>query len=324
MPYALVSDTPSHPEATTDELIGRLSASVRGRYVIEGEVGSGGMARVFAAVELATGRRVAVKVLAPVLTACCDIERFRQEMALVGRLRHPNIVPLITECDACDDDRLVFFMMPFIEGASLRARLDGQGMLPVHEVLAILQQVASALVHAHDNGIVHRDIKPENVLMHDGSAMVADFGIAKAVGVSVGVTLSEDDSNTASCHRRNADTALLDGTSFTRAGTFVGTPAYMAPEQLLGESEADHRVDLYALGVLGYELLTGKVPFTANTEHALIAEQVFKTAIPIDQHRAGVPRDLITLITQLMAKEPGQRPTSAHVVVQRLQSGTFA
>ena len=117
---------------------------------------------------------------------------------------------------------------------------------------------------------------------------------------------------------------MLDGTSFTRAGTFVGTPAYMAPEQLLGESEADHRVDLYALGVLGYELLTGKVPFTANTEHALIAEQVLKTAIPIDQHRAGVPRDLITLITQLMAKEPGQRPTSAHVVVQRLQSGTFA
>jgi serine/threonine-protein kinase len=215
---------------SNDALRQRLDAALTGAYEIERELGGGGMSRVFLATERALGRQVVVKVLPPEMAEGVSADRFTREVRLAARLQHPHIVPLLSAGDA---DGLPWFTMPFVEGESLRARLARAGELPVAEALRTMREVASALAYAHGRGIVHRDIKPENVLLSEGAAMVSDFGVAKAL----------------------ADAGESGGATLTSLGVALGTPAYMAPEQGMADPRTDHRADIYAFGVLAYELL---------------------------------------------------------------------
>ena len=205
------------------------------------------MSRVFAARDVELGRIVVVKVLPPEMAAGVNAERFRREIQLAASLQHPHIVPLLHAGHA---DDLVYYTMPLIEGESLRARLAREGELPVPEVVRILRDVADALAYAHTRGVVHRDIKPDNVLISGHHAMVTDFGVAKAISEATGRT------------------------SLTSMGVALGTPAYMAPEQATADPHVDHRADLYALGALGYEMLTGRPPFVGTSPHQVLAAQV--------------------------------------------------
>lgn len=289
-----------------------LGAALGPGYHVEREIGAGGMGRVFAATEVTTGRRVAVKVLAPALASCCDAGRFRREMALAASLEHPNIVPLLRECETCGGGRLFYFVMPYIEGESLRERLDREHTLPVPEALRVLRDVAAALAHAHARGIVHRDIKPANVLMGGGGALVADFGVAKAL--STAAHASDDE-----CLRcADAEALRGDAAGLTVAGFMLGTPAYTAPEQAVGDAATDHRADLYALGVLAYEMLAGMPPFAGRTPAALIAAHLTEMPAPLAAH-AAVPPALATLVMQLLEKRPEDRPRSALAVLELLE-----
>src|SRR3954468_12212959 len=226
------------------DLRDRLQLALGAAYTLDRELGGGGMSRVFVATETALGRTVVVKVLPPELAAGVRTDRFKREIALAARLQHPHIVPLLA---AGEMDGVPYFTMPFVEGESLRVRLARHGELPVSEAMRILREVASALQYAHDRGIVHRDIKPDNVLLSGGSAMVTDFGVAKALSASS----SEEHGGT------------------TSTGVALGTPAYMSPEQASADPAVDHRANIYSFGVLAYELLTGQPPFVARTPQQL-------------------------------------------------------
>jgi eukaryotic-like serine/threonine-protein kinase len=215
-----------------------LEQALHGAYTIEHELGGGGMSRVFLATEKALRRRVVIKVLSPELARGVSADRFRLEIEVAASLQHPHIVPLLAAGEAAGH---LFYTMPFVAGESLRARLSREGELPVTVAVRVLTDITRALAYAHRQGIVHRDIKPENVLLADGEAQVADFGIAKALSAS------------------------SEGGALTSAGLALGTPAYMAPEQAMADPATDHRADLYALGVLGYEMLAGQPPFTGRT-----------------------------------------------------------
>src|SRR5882762_4378667 len=217
------------------DLLQRLQAALGDRYTVERELGGGGMSRVFVAQERGLGRRVAVKVLPPELAAAVSIERFRREIQLAASLQHPHIVPLLTAGEA---GGLLYYTMPFIDGETLRARLARDGRLRVPDAVRILRDVLDALAYAHRRGVVHRDIKPENVLLVDEHALVTDFGVAKALTQASG-----------------------SASGLTSAGIALGTPAYMAPEQAAGDPQVDHRSDVYAAGVLAYEMLGGQTPF---------------------------------------------------------------
>src|SRR5687767_1879176 len=210
-------------------LIDDLRSSLGVAYSIERELGGGGMSHVFVGEEVAFGRKVAIKVLAPDLASGLSIERFQREIKLAGQLQHPNIVPVIT---AGVSAGLPYYTMPFVDGLSLRSRLDSQAGLPIVEAVAILKDVARALAYAHDHTVVHRDIKPENILLADEAAVVTDFGIAKAI--------------------RAARTEGMPGT-LTGTGVSMGTPAYMAPEQVAADPALDHRADIYSFGCVAYE-----------------------------------------------------------------------
>src|SRR5713226_6209580 len=216
------------------ELREQLQANLGSAYTIERELGGGGMSRIFLAKEVRLERTVVVKVLAPQLAAGVSVDRFEREIHLAAKLQHPHIVPLLTAGSAGD---LLYYMMPHIEGESLRARLAHDHELPVGETVRILRDVVDALAYAHAQGIVHRDIKPANVLLSGKHALVTDFGVAKAVSESTGQT------------------------ALTSVGVALGTPAYMAPEQAAADPNTDHRADVYAVGVLAYELLTGRQPY---------------------------------------------------------------
>src|SRR6184192_763619 len=252
------------------------------------------MSRVFLAQEVRLGRQVVVKVLPPEMAAGVSAERFEREIRLAAALQHPHIVPLLTAGSQGD---LLYYVMPHIAGESLRARIAHERELPVGDTVRILRDVCDALAYAHGHGIVHRDVKPDNVLLSGKHALVTDFGVAKAVASSTGGS----------------------GT-LTSIGMALGTPAYMAPEQAAGDPNADHRADLYAVGVLGYELLAGRTPFGGLSPQGMLAAQVTTTPDPVTQHRDSVPPALAALIMRCLAKHPADRPQSAEELLGQLEA----
>src|SRR5437899_569845 len=255
------------------------------------------MARVFVAEETALDRKVVIKVLPPETAAQVSLERFKREILLAAKLQHPHIVPLLPAGRA---NGLPYFTMPFVAGESLRVRLARHGELPVNQAIRMLREIASALAYAHEHGIVHRDIKPDNVLLSGGSAMVTDFGVAKALSAS-----------------SNAEHGGL-----TSLGVALGTPAYMSPEQASADPSVDHRADIYAFGVLAYELLTGQPPFSGRTPQNLLAAHVSEVPDVVSKRRRSLPPALAALVMRCLEKRPADRPQSAGEVVHALDTIT--
>jgi tRNA A-37 threonylcarbamoyl transferase component Bud32 len=273
----------------------RLAEALGEGYELQNELGRGGFAFVYAALDRGLKREVAVKALRPELYDAEGVrERFRREAEAVARLRHPHIVPIYAVGEAAG---IAYFIMPRIAGESLRARLEREPRLPIAEVRRVLREAAEALAAAHRAGIVHRDIKPDNVLL-DGAeqrVLLTDFGIAKAL---------------------DADTRGL-----TQTGTVVGTPQYMSPEQASGERQIDHRSDLYSLGVVGYQMLTGEVPFDGHTVAAILVKQVAEAAPTVTRRRPDCPGDLAAAIARCLAKAPEGRWASAEDLLRALTAG---
>jgi len=277
----------------TPDLRDQLQHTLGASYTLERELGGGGMSRVFVAEDTALGRSVVVKVLPPEMASGVSIERFKREITLAARLQHPHIVPLLS---AGETGGLPYFTMPFVEGESLRARLARGEEVPLKAAVHLLREVASALAYAHRKGVIHRDIKPENVLITEQHAMVTDFGVAKAIS--------------AATH--------ADADGLTAVGVALGTPAYMAPEQVAGDPGTDHRADIYAFGVIAYELLAGRAPFAGRTAQALMAAHVLETPEAISSRRVGVPAELSALVMRCLEKSPDNRPQSAEDILRRL------
>ncbi|MDB4875326.1 MAG: protein kinase [Gemmatimonadetes bacterium] len=291
------------------DLRSRLEMSLSGTYTLERELGGGGMSRVFVAEEMALGRKVVVKVLSPELAEGLSGARFVREIKVAARLQQANVVPLLR---AGELDGLPYYTMPFVTGESLRARMQN-GRLPAAEAIAILEDVAKALAYAHAEGVVHRDIKPENVLLSAGTAVVTDFGIAKAISAARGADRSEDD-------RPNE----LSATSLTSIGTSIGTPAYMAPEQAAGDPDADARVDIYAWGVIAYELLAGRHPFAHHTStHGLIRAHMAEAPEHLGVFAPEAPAALNAVVMMCLAKSPDDRPPSANDLLAALRGAHF-
>jgi serine/threonine-protein kinase len=257
-----------------------LAAALADRYRIERELGQGGMATVYLAEDIKHHRKVAVKVLRPELAATMGPERFAREIEVAARLQHPHILGLL---DSGDVDGFFYYVMPYVEGETLRDRLARSGELPVHEAVRLMGEIAEALAVAHQQGVVHRDIKPENVLLSGRHALVMDFGVAKAV------------------------TEASGRQQLTTAGMALGTPAYMAPEQATADPHLDGRVDIYALGVLGYEMLTGHPPFHGLNPQATLAAHVTQAPAPVGRQRSGLSPALEAVITKCLAKRPADR-----------------
>jgi eukaryotic-like serine/threonine-protein kinase len=278
------------------DLITRLQAAVGESYQIEREFASGGQSRLFIANDAMAPRKVVIKLLPPEVSGAVEAERFKREIRVLGALQHPNIVPLLGTGHA---DGLLWYVMPFIRGESLSGRLTA-GALPVADAMRTLWEVADALAHAHEADVVHRDLKPENVLFQSGHALLADFGVAHArlegIRRSSGVGLGE--------MRRSI---AMSAGRLTQHGFAVGTPAYMAPEQFIGDDPADARADVYSLAMLGYEMLTGKAPFSEYRGARLMVAH-FTEQAPLASHvRGDVPVGVAQVLEQAMAKEPGDR-----------------
>jgi serine/threonine protein kinase/tetratricopeptide (TPR) repeat protein len=261
--------------------------------VLERELGGGGMSRVFVARETALGRKVVIKVFPPELAAALSVDRFRREIQLAASLQHPHIVPLLSAGQA---DDLLYYSMPLVEGESLRARLAREGELPVPEAIRVLRDVADALSYAHRHGVVHRDIKPDNVLLSDHHALVTDFGVAKAL------------------HEAARQSSL------TATGLALGTPAYMAPEQAAADPHTDQRADIYALGILGYEILAGRPPFIGPSPQAVIAAQLTQAPAPLVESRPSVPPALAAVVMRCLEKRPADRWQSAEELLHALEA----
>jgi len=265
------------------ELITRLQAALSDQYRLERELGAGGMATVYLAQDIRHGRRVALKVLRPELAAVIGAERFLGEIRTTANLQHPHILPLF---DSGAADSFLFYVMPYVEGESLRARLQREKQLPIGDAVQLATEVASALDYAHRHGVIHRDIKPENILLHDGQALVADFGIALAVSAA-------------------------GRTRLTETGLSIGTPQYMSPEQAMGDRELDARSDIYSLGIVLYEMLTGDPPFHGSTAQAIVAKVITEKVPSITAARDTVPPQLAAAVHQALAKLPADRFGSA-------------
>jgi Tol biopolymer transport system component len=272
--------------------IDHLQSALGARYRIERELGQGGMATVYLAEDLKHHRQVAIKVLRHELAVSVGPARFTQEIEIAARLQHPHILPLL---DSGNEGGVLYYVMPYVDGESLRERLTREGELPVPEAVRLLSEIADALTHAHAQGVVHRDIKPENVMVLGRHALVMDFGVAKA---------------------------LSDATAqnrITTAGVALGTPAYMAPEQATADTHLDHRVDIYALGVVGYELLTGRTPFGGGSAQQVLAAQVTQAPEPVTTHRSTVSPALQHVIMRCLAKRPADRWQSSDEVLAELE-----
>lgn len=269
----------------------RLKYTLSDAYEIERELGGGGMSRVFVATETSLGRKIVIKVLSPDLTADVNRGRFRREIQVAAQLQHPHIVTLLS---AGEVDDLLFYTMPFISGESLKSALEKNKQLEVVEVVRILYHVAAALEYAHAEGVVHRDIKPANILRSGSYYLITDFGVAKALN------------------------AAMPSSGMTSTGMAVGTPAYMAPEQLAGDAAADHRIDIYAVGLLAYELLHGRSPFAATTPQRVLAAVLTQEPKPLIDVRHDVPPSLSELVMRCLSKDPADRPENAREVLDTL------
>ena len=270
----------------------RLSAALADRYTIERELGRGGMATVYLAHDLKHDRKVAVKVLRPELAAVIGAERFLAEIKTTANLQHPHILPLF---DSGVADSFLFYVMPYVEGISLRDRMTREKQLPIAETVRVASEIAAALDYAHRHGVIHRDIKPENILLHDGSALVADFGIALA--------------------------ASKAGTRMTETGMSLGTPQYMSPEQAMGERELDARSDVYALGCVTYEMLTGEPPFSGPTAQAIVAKVMTAEPTEVTTLRKTIPLHVADAVHTALQKLPADRFATAAEFAAALAGG---
>ena len=282
------------------DLRDRLQAELGHTYSIQRELPRGGMARVFVSRENALGLLVVIKVLAPELTATLSAERFKREIMLAARLQHPNIVPLLAAGQA---GAQLYYTMPLVDGESLRERIDRDRPMAFADIARILEEVTSALAYAHGEGIVHRDIKPENVMFFHDRAVVLDFGIGKALSAA----LQRED-------REDSEGRI------NQAGVSLGTPAYIAPEQASGDPSLDHRADLYAIGVVAYEMITGHPPFRGRTPQMIMAAHARETPDPLTARRADVPADLARIVLKCLEKTPAERPRSATEIAQVLMA----
>ena len=287
-----------------------LQAALRDTYTIERELGGGGMSRVFLAREHALGRTVVVKVLLPTLAAGISAERFAREVRVAATLQHPNVVPLFMAGEAAG---LPYYVMPYVSGESLRARLTREGRLLRGDVLSILRDVARALAFAHEQGVVHRDVKPDNVLLAGDAAVVADFGVAKAVAAAGGEHRSESGA------RNAGDERASDLWTLSAVGAPIGTPAYMSPEQAAGDPRVDHRADLYSWGILAYELLAGTHPFAdRTTPQEVLSAHLSQTPAALSGCAPELSPTLSALVMRCLEKDPSRRPQSAREILDTL------
>jgi serine/threonine-protein kinase len=269
----------------------QLNTALAGRYALEREIGRGGMATVFLARDLRHQRQVALKLLDPELGAVLGADRFLSEIRVTANLQHPNLLPLF---DSGEVDGLLFYVMPYVAGESLRARLEREKQLPVGDAVHIATAVASALDYAHRQGVVHRDLKPENILLHDGEPVVADFGIALAV-------------------------SKAGGARVTQTGISLGTPQYMSPEQATGDRAIDGRTDIYSLGAVTYEMLSGEAPHAASTAQATIARLMTEDPRPLSAVRRAVPAHVEAAVLHALEKLPADRFATGHEFADALQ-----
>jgi len=269
----------------------RLKTALSGRYTLDHEIGAGGMATVYLATDDKHDRKVALKVLKPDLAAVLGPDRFPREIRIVAQFNHPHILSLY---DSGESQGFLYYVMPFVEGESLRQRVRREGQLPIGDAVRILREVVDALAYAHERGIVHRDIKPDNVMISGRHAVVTDFGVAKAVSAAGGEKL-------------------------TTVGVAVGTPTYMAPEQAMGEVNVDHRADLYAVGALGYEMLSGKPPFDGPTAQAILSAHVLEPPPDLRARRPAVPPVLADALRRCLAKDPADRWQRAEDLLAQLE-----
>jgi hypothetical protein len=273
----------------------RLTEALAGRYRIERELGAGGMATVYLAEDLKDDRKVAVKVLRPELAAVLGAERFVQEIKTTANLQHPHILPLF---DSGEADSFLYCVMPYIEGETLRDKLNRETQLGIEEAVKITTEVADALDYAHRNNVIHRDIKPENILLHDGRPMVADFGIALAVSAAAGGRMTE-------------------------TGMSLGTPHYMSPEQATAEKELTNRSDIYSLGAVLYEMLTGNPPHMGSSAQQIIMKIVTEDATPVTKVRKSVPPNVAAAVAKALEKLPADRFESATELTAALRNPAF-
>jgi TolB-like protein/tRNA A-37 threonylcarbamoyl transferase component Bud32 len=276
----------------TEDVVDHLKSALADRYQIDREIGRGGMATVYLALDLKHDRPVAVKVMHPELVVSLGADRFLREIQIEARFQHPHIVPLY---DSGQADGLLYYVMPYVEGETLRARIAREGQLPVEDALQITCEVGAALTYAHSHGVVHRDIKPENILLSTGEAMVADFGIARAISAA-------------------------GGSELTGTGISLGTPEYMSPEQASGEQRLDGRSDLYSLGCVLYEMLGGDPPFTGQTAQAVLARHRLEDPPPIHVVRPTIPRTLGATLERALAKVPADRFATTSEFVTKLET----
>src|SRR6476620_1810847 len=277
------------------DTLARLTAAISDKYTIERELGQGGMATVYLAEDLRHQRKVAVKVVHPELAAVLGAERFLSEIRVTAALQHPHILPLF---DSGQADGQLYYVMPFVDGESLRDRLHRERQLPVDEAVRLAREVASALDYAHRKGVIHRDIKPENILLHDGQAVVADFGIALAV--------------------TNAG-----GGRMTQTGLSLGTPQYMSPEQATGERDIDARSDVYSLAAVTYEMLTGEAPFTGPTAQAIVAKVITTDPVGLVAQRKLIPDYVEAAVLKALEKMPADRFATAAEFSRSLADSSF-
>jgi len=275
----------------------RLAAALGDAYTIEGEIGRGGMGVVYRARDERLKRLVAIKVLPPELAFRADIRaRFIREAETAARISHPNVVPIHSVGEA---DELVYFVMGYVDGESLAVRLKRRGRLSIDESRRICRETADALSAAHQQGVIHRDVKPDNILLEGtrGRVMVTDFGIAKALSA--------------------------EGGTLTEAGIAIGTPAFMSPEQAAGDREIDGRSDIYSLGIVTYQMVTGELPFQAPTVPGLLMKQISEEPTPVDQKRPEIPRELGQTVMRCLEKDPERRWPTADALRRALETGTF-